>query len=381
MNQKDEPLLVQPRIGVRADPLRIHVLGGSGCGVSTLGAALGRSLGLPVFDNDDYYWEPTEPPFQKATAVPQRQAKLLGDLASHAAWVSAGSMDSWSQPFEPLFTHVIFLQVPTTVRCARLRERERKIRGARIVPGADMHDAHEKFIAWAAQYDAGTATGRSLPRHEAWLARQRVPVLRIEGDFSAEETLARAMKFVTAPFVRVLPYDPTWPRRFDELNARLWPAVREVAIAIEHVGSTSVPGLAAKPVIDVDIVIRQAYDLPKMVAILAELGYDHCGNYGIEGREAFRARAATFAHNLYVCLQDSVALANHLCLRDALRANEELRNEYAALKLELARKHFASIDDYIEGKTEFILRILAKAGHSSSELESIRAANRAPSRK
>lgn len=182
---------------------------------------------------------------------------------------------------------------------------------------------------------------------------------------------------VTNPVV-VLPYDPVWVERFSQLRDLLWPAVKDFALSIEHVGSTSVPGLAAKPIIDIDIVIPDASLLDRAISALDRSGYDHRGNLGIEGRHAFRARQENVSHNLYVCFRDALSLRNHLCLRDALRADPALRDEYGALKLRLALQFPKSIDDYIEGKTEFILRILSSHGYAPDKLEAIRAANVAP---
>jgi GrpB-like predicted nucleotidyltransferase (UPF0157 family) len=176
-------------------------------------------------------------------------------------------------------------------------------------------------------------------------------------------------------------YNPQWPLQFQELHSLLWPAVKDVALSIEHVGSTSVPGLAAKPVLDIDIVISDMSKLERVIMGLAGLGYEHRGNLGIEDREAFRHPQPRYKHNLYVCPQTSIALINHLSLRDTLRADAGLRDEYAKLKFELAQKFPNSIDDYLEGKTAFILRILEKNGLTPERLEEIRLANLAPAKK
>lgn len=175
--------------------------------------------------------------------------------------------------------------------------------------------------------------------------------------------------------VIVEPYNPEWPRHFEELSGVVWAAVSEYALAIEHVGSTSVPGLAAKPIIDIDIVIEDMSRLPAMIAALATLGYEHRGNQGIVDREAFKRADAAIRHNLYVCPKDSIALRNHLCLRDALRADPALRDEYARLKQSLAVAFPTSIADYIDGKSDFILGILARHGFGPDNLQLIRSAN------
>ena len=130
--------------------------------------------------------------------------------------------------------------------------------------------------------------------------------------------------------ITVVEYDPSWPEEFQRLRSRVWPAVQAVALAVEHVGSTAVPGLAAKPVIDVSVVVHSQSDLPSVIEGLAKLGYVHRGDLGIAGREAFDSPPvppASPAHNLYACAQDSLALANHLAVRDHLRMHPDAAKE------------------------------------------------------
>jgi len=114
-------------------------------------------------------------------------------------------------------------------------------------------------------------------------------------------------------------YDPSWPQRFETLCAGIAAALGEMVSVIEHVGSTAVPGLAAKPIIDIDVVLRSATDLPQVIARLASLGYEHQGNLGIPGREAFRMPPRDWPHHLYVCPPDSQEYRRHLSFRDHLR--------------------------------------------------------------
>jgi GrpB-like predicted nucleotidyltransferase (UPF0157 family) len=177
--------------------------------------------------------------------------------------------------------------------------------------------------------------------------------------------------------IEVVDYDPEWKRAFEELRARIWPRVEGFAVAIEHVGSTSVPGLAAKPVIDLDIVVAHDGDVQKTIDALAELGYKHRGNLGIEGREAFaRPADAAIPHNLYVCVEGAVAFRNHIAIRDYLRQNPEVAKEYGALKKELAEKFPDDIDSYIDGKTDFLVGILRTQGFEREHVEEIDRANR-----
>src|SRR6185295_14850887 len=145
----------------------------------------------------------------------------------------------------------------------------------------------------------------------------------------------------------VVDYDPGWPLVFDELRSQIWPVVEDIALAVEHVGSTSVPGLAAKPIIDISVVVSTDADIPAAIDQLATLGYAHRGNLGIEGREAFDSPERLPRHHLYACPRDSFALANHLAVRDHLRTHPETAREYGELKKRLAREFPHDIDHYI----------------------------------
>jgi GrpB-like predicted nucleotidyltransferase (UPF0157 family) len=158
--------------------------------------------------------------------------------------------------------------------------------------------------------------------------------------------------------VVVVPYDPAWPATFEMLRDRIAAALGDLAAGIEHIGSTAVPGLDAKPVIDIDVVIRHAEDLDEVASRLATLGYARLGDLGIVGREAFRSAPDLPRHHLFVCAAGSMPLQAHLTLRDALRAHPELAAKYAALKRELAERFRDDRDSYTEGKTPFITSVL-----------------------
>ena len=170
-------------------------------------------------------------------------------------------------------------------------------------------------------------------------------------------------------------YDHTWPAVFETLRARLVSVLGEVAIAIEHVGSTAVPGLVAKPIIDIDAIVRASSDVPNAMAQLAGLGYEHRGRLGIEGREAFRAPEALPRHHLYLCVEGNLALTNHLAVRDYLRARPDLAAEYGALKKGLAAALPYDGDSYAAGKTRFLLGVLRQAGMSDEQIARIEQAN------
>ena len=174
--------------------------------------------------------------------------------------------------------------------------------------------------------------------------------------------------------IEVVAYDPGWPERFVVIRAAIADALGDIpAATIEHVGSTSVPGLAAKPVIDVDVVVERS-DLGRAIDALERIGYRHRGDLGIPDRHALAAPDDGTRRNVYVVVNGSLALRNHLAVRDALRSSGSLRDRYAALKCGLA-SGTDDIDMYISGKTRFLLDILGDAGFTDDELAAIGEAN------
>jgi GrpB-like predicted nucleotidyltransferase (UPF0157 family) len=176
----------------------------------------------------------------------------------------------------------------------------------------------------------------------------------------------------------VVDYDARWPEVFDELRSQIWPAVNDIALAVEHVGSTSVPGLAGKPIVDITVVVRTEADVPLAIERLGTLGYVHRGNLGVEGREAFTSPDGLPTHHLYLCPRDSLGLANHLAVRNYLRTHPETAHQYGELKKRLAREFPHDIDRYIDGKTNLILEILRVADFPAARLDAIERANRKP---
>lgn len=175
--------------------------------------------------------------------------------------------------------------------------------------------------------------------------------------------------------VVVVDHDPRWAVVFEELRSRIWPVVSDLAISIEHVGSTSVPGLAAKPIVDMSIVARREA-VPALIERLATIGYVHRGNLGIEDREAFFNPSGLPDHNLYLGPRDGLGLRNQLAVRDHLRTHPEVARTYGELKKRLAVEHPDDILSYIAGKTDLILEMLRRSGLSATELEAIESVNR-----
>lgn len=146
-----------------------------------------------MFDCDDFFWEPTDPPFQNKRPVADREALMHALFLPRADWVLAGSFTSWGQLITPRLTHVIFLTVPAGMRLARLRSRERRRYGARIDPGGDLCAQHRAFLDWAMSYDDPGFTGRSRHVHESWLSHLDQPVIRLDGGQPADQLLENAL--------------------------------------------------------------------------------------------------------------------------------------------------------------------------------------------
>jgi GrpB-like predicted nucleotidyltransferase (UPF0157 family) len=165
---------------------------------------------------------------------------------------------------------------------------------------------------------------------------------------------------MTAPII-IAEFDPVWAKQFDTLRSRIAPALGPLAAAIEHVGSTAVTGLAAKPIIDIDVLLRGRDDLAAAIKKLYPLGYLHRGDLGIPGRESFRAPPQDFPHHLYLCLPQYREFDRHIAFRDYLRAHPKDVVAYARLKRQLAVEQRANRDAYTQAKSEFVEFILQSA--------------------
>ncbi len=176
--------------------VRIHILGASGSGTSTLGSALARRLGVPHADSDSFYWLPTDPPYTTQRPAEDRQALLERRLPVAGHWVFSGAATKWAAPLEPFYDLVVFLRLDPAIRMARLRKREADRWGARILPGGDMAAINAAFIAWAEAYDTAGSLRRGLVTHEAWLADQPAPVLRLDSGVPVGDLVAAVLDWL-----------------------------------------------------------------------------------------------------------------------------------------------------------------------------------------
>lgn len=164
--------------------------------------------------------------------------------------------------------------------------------------------------------------------------------------------------------VVVLPYDRTWKYAFEEIKREIEGAIGDLIIGVEHVGSTSVEGLSAKPIIDIDVVIKDYSTFDAVVSKLESIGYIHEGNLGIKDREAFKYsdKPHLQQHHLYVCPQQSEELYRHITFRNFLVNNSEAVKKYSAVKEKAAQLFPDNIEKYIEYKSPCIEELYKLCG-------------------
>jgi GrpB-like predicted nucleotidyltransferase (UPF0157 family) len=161
----------------------------------------------------------------------------------------------------------------------------------------------------------------------------------------------------------VVEADPDWPRQFQMVASYLEPFVTDSIVRIEHVGSTAVPGLAAKPIIDIDVVVASDGHVPIVVDLIESAGYRWVGDLTVTGREAFEPANTPELpdHHLYLVVENNRAHADHWLLRDALIDNPKLIERYADIKRENVVASAGDRDRYTALKADFVAEVLAEA--------------------
>jgi len=198
-------------------------------------------------------------------------------------------------------------------------------------------------------------------------------------DLVGQELMAEGTWIVKE--IKVVEYNPCWQSEFEKASKFYGKLLETLEVRIEHVGSTAVKGLWAKPILDIDIIVPDLAVSASVINRLKGVGYEHVGNYGVEGREAFKysddnGHICWMAHHLYVCLEGSENLNNHLMLRNHLRHHPSAVRAYSQLKQELASKFPNDMDGYIDGKTELITSFLIKEGMDIGALKRITEINK-----
>jgi GrpB-like predicted nucleotidyltransferase (UPF0157 family) len=220
---------------------------------------------------------------------------------------------------------------------------------------------------------AAREAGRDRTGYGAWTIEQlydgfvtttpRVGIWLDTTHLTPEETVEEILAHTTStrsPLV-VVEYDDRWPIDFEEIARPVRVAVADLDAQVEHVGSTSVPGLSAKPIIDVDVVVSSAADVPMAIDRLRSLGYVYQGDKGIGGREAFMWPRGARPHHLYVVVRGSGPHLDHLRFRNYLRDHPDVAREYAVLKASLAEQHGGDGLGYTNAKSDFVTGVLRAA--------------------
>jgi GrpB-like predicted nucleotidyltransferase (UPF0157 family) len=161
----------------------------------------------------------------------------------------------------------------------------------------------------------------------------------------------------------VVEANPEWPETFRAISSYLESFLSHAVLRIEHVGSTSVPGLAAKPIIDIDVVVDAEQFIQPTIALIESAGYAWVGDLGVAGREAFDAPPDTplARHHLYLVVENNRAHCDHWLLRDALLEDHSTRDAYDQVKRENVERSGGDIDRYVALKARFVADVLAKA--------------------
>lgn len=166
--------------------------------------------------------------------------------------------------------------------------------------------------------------------------------------------------------VIVLSYDSNWSHEFEKIKVYLEKALGDTILGIEHVGSTSIEGLAAKPIIDLDVIIESYNNFEEVKSCLENLGYYYEGDLGIKNRQAFaydeKQKKEFMTHHLYVCPKYSEELKRHLFFRNYMRTHKEDMDKYSEVKLQAAKLYPTDIDSYLEYKNPCIIEIYRKIG-------------------
>ena len=176
--------------------MKVLIMGAAGAGTTTLAGALAKVLDGRHLDADDYYWEPTDPPYQRKRDKASRNQALQADFLAQAPTIVSGSLFSWGPFWPTAFDLIVFLYLPPTLRMQRLRAREYDRYGDALTQDPILRQQSRDFLAWAEQYDSPTFTGRSYRLHQEWLSEVDCPVLRLTGDLTVAERVERVVQYL-----------------------------------------------------------------------------------------------------------------------------------------------------------------------------------------
>jgi GrpB-like predicted nucleotidyltransferase (UPF0157 family) len=163
--------------------------------------------------------------------------------------------------------------------------------------------------------------------------------------------------------VLVVPYNKEWPRMYQEEINRVFPVLQNEIVAMYHIGSTSIPGMWAKPIIDILLEVRAISKIDDYNEAMINLGYEPRGELGIPGRRYFSREEPedVRTHHIHAFETGNIGIERHLAFRDYMIAHQKDAEKYADLKKQLAQQYPRDIDSYIEGKESFVNEMETKA--------------------
>lgn len=162
--------------------------------------------------------------------------------------------------------------------------------------------------------------------------------------------------------VQVVDYNNQWPEMFKKESRKIAKVFEDELVHIHHIGSTSVEGLPAKPIIDIMPVVKTIENVDALITQMNEIGYEALGEFGMKGRRYFRKGEQPRTHHIHVFQNDNLYdIARHLAVRDYLRFHPEESKRYGSLKMKLAARFPDDIESYIDGKDLFVKELERKA--------------------
>lgn len=352
----------------------IIIFGPSGAGKTTLGKLVAQELGIGFIDIDDYIWRQDTPvPFTTLYPRDERISRLMDAVAKMNDFVMAGSMTSFHEHFDPLFILAVHLTAETSLRVTRVHQRECAMFGDRLMPGGDMAQEHQRFLEDVALYDTG---GGSMDRrsHTQWAESLRCKVLRLDGGDALETNVAiiaaeyRAITPILGlkrGTVYLSPHHEQWRERAREAMAQLKALLADIAVDIQHVGSTAITGIRAKPIIDIVVGVNGLGEVRPYIRRLEQHGIIFRGQ-DVEGQLLFVMGAPAGSirtHHIHVVIWGSPAWLNYLDFRDYLNACPKQAKIYEECKQTLAVRYPNDRGRYTAGKQNLITRLLEEAQH------------------
>ncbi|VXD01403.1 conserved hypothetical protein [Enterobacterales bacterium 8AC] len=175
---------------------KIHIMGASGSGTTSIAARLSKITHYQHVDTDDIYWHATTPPFSVAREYVERQQLLSATLAARPRWILSGSLCGWGDIVIPYFDLVVYVYVKHDVRIDRIRKREWARYGAAIAPGGEYYEQSQRFIAWASAYETSTTVSRNAYKHKKWLEKITCPVVAVTNDAQCDDAVKAIMAYL-----------------------------------------------------------------------------------------------------------------------------------------------------------------------------------------